>query len=101
MPHLLVGVVRVESTSGSESVISFPRKAPRPITRCRTPSPAARSARPRRFHRLSTSAQRLWAIDDQEDTGSCVGWATAEGVVRYHMVNVTGPRRSSKGRHIV
>ncbi len=27
-----------------------------------------------------------WAIDDQEDTGSCVGWATAEGVVRYHMV---------------
>ena len=29
-----------------------------------------------------------WAIDDQEDTGSCVGWATAEGVVRYHMVKV-------------
>ena len=27
-----------------------------------------------------------WAIDDQENTGSCVGWATAEGVVRYHMV---------------
>lgn len=27
-----------------------------------------------------------WAVDDQEDTGSCVGWATAEGVVRYHMV---------------
>jgi Papain family cysteine protease len=27
-----------------------------------------------------------WAIDDQEDTGSCVGWATAEGVARYHMV---------------
>lgn len=27
-----------------------------------------------------------WAIDDQEDTGSCVGWATAEGVLRYHMV---------------
>jgi C1A family cysteine protease len=27
-----------------------------------------------------------WAIDDQEVTGSCVGWATAEGVVRYHMV---------------
>src|SRR5499427_9877573 len=30
-----------------------------------------------------------WAIDDQEDTGSCVGWATAEGVVRYHMVQAT------------
>ena len=29
-----------------------------------------------------------WAVDDQEDTGSCVGWATAEGVVRYHMVKV-------------
>lgn len=27
-----------------------------------------------------------WTIGDQEDTGSCVGWATAEGVVRYHMV---------------
>ena len=27
-----------------------------------------------------------WAIDDQEDSGSCVGWATAEGVVRYQMV---------------
>src|SRR5688500_9527692 len=27
-----------------------------------------------------------WAINDQEDTGSCVGWATADGVVRYQMV---------------
>ncbi|MEZ5119905.1 MAG: C1 family peptidase [Candidatus Nanopelagicales bacterium] len=27
-----------------------------------------------------------WKIGDQEDTGSCVGWATAEGVLRYHMV---------------
>lgn len=26
-----------------------------------------------------------WAIDNQEQTGSCVGWATAEGVGRYHM----------------
>ena len=30
--------------------------------------------------------QSWWKIGDQEDTGSCVGWATAEGVVRYHMV---------------
>jgi len=30
--------------------------------------------------------QRWWKIGDQEDTGSCVGWASAEGVVRYHMV---------------
>jgi Papain family cysteine protease len=27
-----------------------------------------------------------WTIQDQEDTGSCVGWATADGVARYHMV---------------
>ena len=27
-----------------------------------------------------------WAINSQENTGSCVGWATADGVVRYHMV---------------
>jgi hypothetical protein len=29
-----------------------------------------------------------WAVGDQEDTGSCVGWATAEGVVRYHLVKI-------------
>jgi C1A family cysteine protease len=28
--------------------------------------------------------QAWWTIGDQEDTGSCVGWATAEGVLRYH-----------------
>lgn len=27
-----------------------------------------------------------WNIGDQEDTGSCVGWATGDGVVRYHLV---------------
>lgn len=26
-----------------------------------------------------------WAVGDQEDTGSCVGWATAEGVARWHL----------------
>ena len=30
--------------------------------------------------------QTWWAVGDQGQTGSCVGWATAEGVVRYHMV---------------
>src|ERR1017187_2394600 len=30
--------------------------------------------------------QPWWTINDQGDTGSCVGWATADGVVRYHMV---------------
>jgi C1A family cysteine protease len=27
-----------------------------------------------------------WKINNQLSTGSCVGWATADGVVRYHMV---------------
>ena len=26
-----------------------------------------------------------WQINNQENTGSCVGWATADGVVRWHM----------------
>ena len=30
--------------------------------------------------------QAWWTIGDQGNTGSCVGWATAEGVARYHMV---------------
>ena len=27
-----------------------------------------------------------WNVGDQEHTGSCVGWASTEGVARYHMV---------------
>ena len=27
-----------------------------------------------------------WTINDQGSTGSCVGWATADGIMRYHMV---------------
>lgn len=27
-----------------------------------------------------------WKVGNQESTGSCVGWATADGVVRYHLV---------------
>ena len=27
-----------------------------------------------------------WTINNQENTGSCVGWATADGVLRYHLV---------------
>jgi C1A family cysteine protease len=27
-----------------------------------------------------------WAINDQGGTGSCVGWASADGVLRYHLV---------------
>lgn len=29
--------------------------------------------------------QPWWNIGDQEVTGSCVGWASADGVMRYHM----------------
>lgn len=27
-----------------------------------------------------------WTIGNQESTGSCVGWASADGVLRYHLV---------------
>jgi len=27
-----------------------------------------------------------WNIGDQESTGSCVGWASTDGVMRYHLV---------------
>lgn len=27
-----------------------------------------------------------WTIGDQENTGSCVGWASTDGVMRYHLV---------------
>src|SRR3954451_14478672 len=27
-----------------------------------------------------------WTIGDQQQTGSCVGWASTDGVARYHMV---------------
>ncbi|MFN9372297.1 MAG: C1 family peptidase [Planctomycetaceae bacterium] len=27
-----------------------------------------------------------WKVNDQSNTGSCVGWASADGVLRYHLV---------------
>ncbi len=30
--------------------------------------------------------QTWWTINDQSTTGSCVGWATADGVMRYQLV---------------
>lgn len=30
-----------------------------------------------------------WKVGDQKLTGSCVGWATAEGVLRFHFVKAT------------
>jgi hypothetical protein len=41
--------------------------------------------------------QPWWTIGDQEDTGSCVGWAVAEGVMRYHFVTAS---RLGQGDHL-
>ena len=30
--------------------------------------------------------EEWWEIGDQERTGSCVGWATADSVLRWHFV---------------
>jgi len=40
-----------------------------------TPIPASKDLR-----------ERWWAINDQGETGSCVGWATADSVLRWHFV---------------
>jgi C1A family cysteine protease len=43
-----------------------------------------------------------WTINDQENTGSCVGWATADGVVRWHMVKagLLGRHEMLSPRHV-
>ena len=43
-----------------------------------------------------------WSINDQEDTGSCVGWATADGVLRWHMTQAgkIGQKDLLSPRHI-
>src|SRR6478752_10661827 len=43
-----------------------------------------------------------WTINNQESTGSCVGWATADGVVRYHMVTAgrITPAQLLSPRHV-
>src|SRR5712691_10188073 len=41
--------------------------------------------------------QPWWTIGNQEDTGSCVGWAVAEGVLRYHFVSAG---RLAQGEHL-
>jgi C1A family cysteine protease len=38
--------------------------------------------------------QTWWTVGDQGQTGSCVGWASADGVVRYHMVAVNKLKKS-------
>ncbi len=43
-----------------------------------------------------------WTIGDQENTGSCVGWATADGVLRHTLVKagVIGPDARLSPRYI-
>src|SRR6478735_3143254 len=35
-----------------------------------------------------------WKINNQESTGSCVGWASADGVVRYRMTKARRIKQS-------
>lgn len=39
---------------------------------------------------------RWWGIGDQGNTGSCVGWATADGVLRYVMVKANRMPQSAR-----
>ncbi|MDF3311624.1 C1 family peptidase [Rhodococcus sp. T2V] len=41
--------------------------------------------------------ENWWDVGDQEDTGSCVGWATADGLLRYQLVKAN---RLSKGHRL-
>jgi hypothetical protein len=46
--------------------------------------------------------QPWWTIGNQEQTGSCVGWAVAEGVLRYHFVTAgrLGPDEHLSPRYV-
>ncbi len=37
-----------------------------------------------------------WTVGDQGETGSCVGWASADGVMRYHMVKANKLKTSER-----
>jgi hypothetical protein len=43
-----------------------------------------------------------WTIASQENTGSCVGWATADGIVRYHLIGAgrLGQTQLLSPRHV-
>ncbi len=40
--------------------------------------------------------EKWWDIGDQKDTGSCVGWATADSVLRWHFVKARRLAQNSK-----
>ena len=70
----------------SSSATSFPRRRPRATgrssIRCRPVSPR----HPQLCRRRSTCGRPGGASTTRRTPGSCVGWATADGVARYHMV---------------
>ncbi|HQR26219.1 MAG TPA: C1 family peptidase [Nocardioides sp.] len=43
-----------------------------------------------------------WTVADQEDTGSCVGWASADGVARWHLTKAgkISPDQRLSARHV-
>ncbi len=41
--------------------------------------------------------EEWWRIGDQENTGSCVGWATADSLLRWHFVK---PKRLAKDKKL-
>ena len=43
-------------------------------------------AAPRALPSSKDLREPWWKINDQKDTGSCVGWATADSVIRWHFV---------------
>jgi hypothetical protein len=43
-------------------------------------------AAPRALPASKDLREPWWKINDQKDTGSCVGWATADSVIRWHFV---------------
>jgi len=57
---------------------------------------------PARLPRSVDLREDWWAINDQEDTGSCVGWSTADGVVRWHLTKAgrIAPDQMLSPRHV-
>ena len=42
--------------------------------------------KPRSLPQSLDLREKWWDVGNQEDTGSCVGWAAAEGILRWHFV---------------
>lgn len=42
--------------------------------------------KPKSIPKSKDLREKWWEVGNQEDTGSCVGWAAAEGILRWHFV---------------